>query len=160
MSAREAATDARQLLSFLVGGVACAAPLAHVREIVRYEPPTRVPRSPRAVRGVVNLRGTVVPVVDLSVACGLAAASVTAQTCLLVVEMAVAGEAAVLGLLVDAVSEVIERGDDELAPVPPFGTPIAASVLLGLVPAREGFAFLLDLDGLVGDGALLAGGAA
>ena len=155
MSAKPSETGTRQFLSFLVGGVPCAVDLTYVREIVRYEPPTRVPRAAAAVRGVVNLRGTVVPVVDLAIGCGIAAAPVSALTCLLVVEMAIGGEAAVVGLLVDAVSEVLELSTDALEPVPAFGTPLPASCLLGLVPAQEAFAFLLDLERLVGDGVLL-----
>jgi purine-binding chemotaxis protein CheW len=150
----------RQFLSFQVGGVDCAADLSHVREIVRYEEATRVPRVPSSVRGVVNLRGSVVPVIDLAVGFGMAATDVTPQACLLVVEMAVGGERAVVGLLADAVSQVLELRADELEPVPSFGTPLPPAFLLGMARTDGGFALLLDLARLVGEGALLDGTAA
>ena len=95
----------QQLLSFEMGGLHCAVELAHVREIVRYEPVTRVPRVPTCVRGVVNLRGSVLPVIDLAVGFGMPQAPVTAQTCLLVVEAAIGGDRAAVGLVADSVPQ-------------------------------------------------------
>ena len=142
----------RQLLSFQMGGLACAVDLAQVREIVRYELVTRVPRVAACVKGVINLRGSVVPVIDLAVAFGLPESPVTAETCLLMVEMAVGSERAVVGLLAASVNQVLEVGAEDLEPAPPFGTPIPASSLLGLARSPAGIALVLDVHRLIGEG--------
>ena len=149
----------RSFLSFLVGGVECALDLVDVREIVRYERATRVPRVPAAVRGVVNLRGTVLPVIDLAVGFGMPAAPVTPETCLLVVEVAFAGEHSAVGLLADAVSQVMDLHAEDVEPAPAFGTPVPAAYLLGMARSSGGFSLVLDLRRLVGEGALLDGAA-
>jgi purine-binding chemotaxis protein CheW len=157
---RAAETAVRRFLTFRVGGESCAVDLAHIREIVRFESATRVPRVPDCVRGVVNLRGNIVPVIDLAAGLGLAETRVTSLTCLLVVEMPVAGEASVFGVLAGAVDQVLELGPDDVEPPPPFGTPVPAAQLAGMARSKDGFVFLLDLDRLLGDGGLLQGTAA
>jgi purine-binding chemotaxis protein CheW len=144
-----------QFLSFHVAGEDCAIDLALVREIVRFESATRVPRVPHCVRGVVNLRGSVVPVIDLAAGLGRPAAPVTPQTCLLVVEMPLGGESAVLGLVVDSVLQVLEAGAEDVEPPPSFGTAVPPSSLLGVARSADGLALLLDLEHLLGSGALL-----
>lgn len=139
-----------QFLSFVMGQDECALELRHVREIVRYESATRVPRVPAWVRGVVNLRGNVVPVVDLAVGLGMPEAPVTAQSCLLVVEAAMGGEPSVLGLIADAVREVLDLRPEDIEPPPSFGTRVPAECLLGMVRSESGFVLLLDLDRLLG----------
>jgi purine-binding chemotaxis protein CheW len=159
---QEARTEAPvlQFLSFLVGGEDCAIDLAYVREIVRHEAATRVPRVPACVRGVVNLRGSVVPVIDLAVGLGRPAARVTSQTCLLVVEMPIGGERSVVGLMVDAVSQVLELRPEDVEPPPSFGTAVPAAFLVGVARSQDAFVLLLDLEHLLGEGALLDGTAA
>ena len=152
--------QARQLLSFQVDGEDCAVDLAQVREIVRYESATRVPRVSECVRGVVNLRGNVVPVVDLAVALGRVATPVTAQTCLLVVETPIGGERTVVGLMVGSVSQVLELEQADVEPPPSFGTKVPADVLLGVARVAERFVFLVDLERLLGSQSLLASDAA
>jgi len=153
------ASDAasRQCLSFLMGREEYAVDLLRVREIIRYEAVTRVPRVPACVRGVVNLRGSVIPVIDLAVGIGMPAAAVTPQTCLVIVEMAVGGEGSVLALLADAVSQVVDFGAEDIDPPPPFGTRVPAAYLLGMARSDGRFVHLLDLDRLLGEGALLRG---
>jgi len=147
----------RQCLSFRMGREEYAVDLTRVREIIRYESATRVPRVPACVRGVVNLRGSVVPVIDLAIGLGMAGAAVTPQTCLVIVEVAVGGETSVLGLLADAVDQVLDLGAEDIEPPPSFGTRVPAAYLLGMARSDGRFVLLLDLDRLFGEGALLRG---
>ena len=89
--------EKRQFLSFTLDRVDYAVPILQVREILQYEPVTRVPSVPRSVRGVINLRGSVVPVVDLSLRFGLPETPVSGRTCILIVEARLDGEPTVLG---------------------------------------------------------------
>ena len=93
-----------------------------VREILEYDTVTRVPRTPGFVRGVINLRGRVVPVVDLAVRFGLPPSPVTNRSCVVIVEVELDGEAVVMGLVADAVSQVVELLAGEIEPPPAFGT--------------------------------------
>ncbi|HZZ85979.1 MAG TPA: chemotaxis protein CheW [Anaeromyxobacteraceae bacterium] len=139
-------TDRRQFLAFALAGGQYGVGILKVKEILQYEPITRVPGTPPSVRGVINLRGAVVPVMDLAVKFGLAETPVTKWTCILIVESAFAGEKAVVGVVADAVSEVIELGPGDIEPPPPFGTRVKLEYLLGMGKVERGFVLLLDLD--------------
>jgi purine-binding chemotaxis protein CheW len=155
MSAEPGAVPTRQFLSFLMGADACAVELSHVHEIVRFESATRVPRVPACIRGVVNLRGNVVPVIDLAVGLAMTEAPVTPRSCLLVVEATLGRERSVVGLIADAVSQVLDLRPEDIEPAPSFGTRVPATFLLGMVRSESGFVQLLDLDRLLGvDGPL------
>jgi len=139
-----------QYLSFELAGVEYGVGLLAVKEILQYEPVTPVPSVPRSIRGVINLRGSVVPVIDLAVKFGLAETAATRRTCILVVEVALDGRPTVVGLLADAVCEVIELGPEDVEPPPPFGTRVDAEHLIGM--GKQGgarFVQLLDLDRVV-----------
>jgi purine-binding chemotaxis protein CheW len=101
------ADDLAQYLSFSLAGGEYGIGILKVREILQYETVTRVPSTPRSVRGVINLRGQVVPVVDLAAKFGLAETEVSRLTCILIVEARLDGQPAVVGVLADAVREVI-----------------------------------------------------
>src|SRR6266508_2582123 len=96
-----------QYLSFQLAGEEFAFGILRVREILEYDTITRVPNAPAAVRGVINLRGSVVPVVDLAILFALPATGVTKRTCIVIVEARVDGQDLVMGVLADAVSQVI-----------------------------------------------------
>jgi purine-binding chemotaxis protein CheW len=98
------------------------------------------------VRGVINLRGTVVPVVDLALKFGMADTAVTKLTCILIVEASLGGERAVVGVIADAVSEVLELAAGDIEPTPPFGTQVRVDYLTGMGKVGKGFVLLLDLD--------------
>jgi purine-binding chemotaxis protein CheW len=149
-----------QFLSFRSGGEECAMELPRVREILRYETLTRVPRAPAFVRGVLNLRGNVVPVVDLAVGLRLPAAPVGSRTCILIVELAIEGEPTIVGLVVAEVSRVLELTAEDVEAPPSFGTRVPVSVLKGVTRVDGKFVLLLDLDRLLGDGSLLGFGRA
>src|SRR5574341_1065111 len=136
----------RPFLSFSLDQVDYAVAILQVREILQYEPVTRVPSVPRSVRGVINLHGAVVPVVDLCLKSGLPATPVSSRTCILIVEARLDGEPAVLGGLADSVSEVLELGEGDIEPPPAFGTRVKVDFLLGMGKVDGRFVLLLDLD--------------
>ena len=140
-------TDGRaQYLAFGLAGGEYAIGILRVREILQYEEITRVPSTPRSIRGVINLRGSVVPVVDLAAKLGLPEAPVTRHSCILVIDAAREGGAVVTGLVVDAVSEVVELGRDDVEEPPSFGPGVAVNFLLGLGKVGRRFVHLIDID--------------
>lgn len=147
--------SSKQFLTFSVDGATCAMPVVGIREIVEYSEITPVPTLPPEVRGVINLRGLVVPVVDLGLRCGRRRSAVTRLTCIVIVEVELDGELTIAGLLVDAVRHVV----DELAieQPPQFGTAIPAGLLAGVAPVEDGLACVLDLPRVLALEALGAG---
>lgn len=145
MSSTETA-EKRQYLSFALAGSDYGVGILQVKEILQYETITPVPSMPPSVRGVINLRGSVVPVVDLAVKFGLPRTTVTKRTCILMVEAALDGRTTVMGVIADAVSEVLELAAGDVEPPPPFGTRVRADFLLGMGKVGRGFVLLLDLD--------------
>ncbi|PPT90323.1 chemotaxis protein CheW [Xanthomonas theicola] len=133
-----------QFLTFLLGKEMFGVGILGIKEIIEYRTPTDVPMMPPALRGVINLRGAVVPVVDLQQRFGRAASDVTKRTCIVIVEVANGNERQVLGLLVDAVSEVLEIAD--IAPAPAFGAGIRRDFIHGMGKVGERFVILLDAD--------------
>jgi purine-binding chemotaxis protein CheW len=138
--------DRRQFLSFAIAGSDYGVPILRVKEILQYEAITPVPAAPRSIRGVINLRGAVVPVVDLAVKFGLPVTPVTNRTCILIVEAGLDSERSVVGVLADAVSEVLELSPDDLEPPPTLGAHIQLEYLAGMGKVGKGFVLLLDLD--------------
>jgi purine-binding chemotaxis protein CheW len=142
-------SERRQFLSFNLAGSDYAVGILQVKEILQFEQVTRVPSVPPSIRGVINLRGAVVPVIDLAVKFGLPETAVTKRTCILIVEAALGEERTVVGLMADAVREVLELGPEEIEPAPSFGTQVRVDFLLGMGKAGRGFVLLLDLDRVV-----------
>jgi purine-binding chemotaxis protein CheW len=108
-----------------------------------------VPSTPRSVRGVINLRGQVVPVIDLAAKFGLGETEPTRLTCILIVEALVEGAATVVGVLADSVQEVIELGPGDVEPTPAFGTQTKVDFLLGVGKLPKRFVLLLDIDRVI-----------
>jgi purine-binding chemotaxis protein CheW len=135
-----------QYLSFFLGGEAYAIGILRVREILEFQPPTRVPQTPPSIRGVINLRGKVIPIVDLALKFGLTATQATKWTCIIVVETTVAGEGAVMGVLADSVSEVIDLAPSDIEVPPNFGTRVKVDYLQGMGRTGQKFVLLLDID--------------
>lgn len=134
-----------QYLVFLLGDDEHAIAEQHLHEIVAHRPITRLPGMPPWIRGVTNLRGRVLPVIDLAVRFGRAETAIGKRTCLVVVEVDIDGDRTPLGLLVDAVSRVIDVAPAEIDPAPSFGNQIRIDFLRGVVQAGERFTVLLDL---------------
>jgi purine-binding chemotaxis protein CheW len=141
-----ASASTEQFLAFELGGDCYALAIQRVREIVEYTPPTRVPGTPPFVRGVMNLRGSVVPVIDLARKLGLDSPPVTRRTCSVILEIDNEGERLVMGLVVDSVSDVLELTAAEIAPPPPFGTRVKLDYLRGLTKRGGGFTLVIDID--------------
>jgi purine-binding chemotaxis protein CheW len=142
-----AATQTTQYLTFVVAGEEYAIPILRVREILAYTPLTRVPRAPKFISGVMNLRGSVVPVVDLRIKLGLSETAITAQTCIVVVEVTNEQSTTMtMAILAEEVKEVLELADEEIEPAPAFGTKIDLSFLLGMGDMGDHFALILNAD--------------
>ena len=148
----------RQLLRIALGAEAFAAPIDAVREILGVSHLTALPAVPGFVRGVMNLRGAVVPVIDLGARLGRAPATVGRRSCVVVVEVpggdASAGAAQIIGALVDGVHEVLEVQPDAIEPVPVLGAPVPAQFLHGLVRAHGAICGVLDLERVLAPAAL------
>ncbi len=149
-----------QYLAFLVGRDEYAVPILKVREIFAFEDASRVPATPPWIRGVVNLRGQVLPVIDLAVKFGLPPVAVSPRTCVVVFELAIDGQPASIGALVDEVSQVLEIAPSEIEPPPSFGTQIRVEYLVGATLSNGRFALLLDTDRVLCDDELVAVAAA
>ena len=153
MSKQQAATAAAaaadvpaQYLTFTLGDEVFAMDIRTVREIIQYGPMTTVPLMPGFVRGVINLRGAVVPVIDLQARFGRRAAAVGKKTCIVIFDGVRDGERVELGLLVDAVSEVIEIAPDQIEPPPNFGTAVRRDFIRGMGKVAGRFVIILEPD--------------
>ena len=135
-----------QYLTFWLGDEMFALDIRSVREIIQYAPMTRVPLMPSFVRGVINLRGAVVPVIDLHARFGRPAATVGKKTCVVIFDSLRDGERTELGLMVDAVSEVIEIAADQIEPPPDFGASVRRDFIQGMGKVAERFVILLEPD--------------
>ena len=139
-------TPLTQYLGFSLVGDTYAIELLRIQEIIEHVPITRVPGMPPAVRGVINRRGRVVPVVDLAVKLGLEPRPITRWTCFVIVEALLDGERTSLGLLADSVNEVLDLAPDDIEPPPSFGTRAPADYLRGLARREPHFILVLELD--------------
>lgn len=135
-----------QYVSFLLAGEEYAVSILRAREIVAYEVITRVPMAPAGVRGVLNLRGRVVPVIDLSVRLGLPPTEPTQWTCILMVEVQLEGEPGLMGMMIDAVSDVIDLAPADIDPLPAFGARVRLDYLAGIGRVGDKIVLLLDID--------------
>jgi purine-binding chemotaxis protein CheW len=133
-----------QYLTFSLGDEVFAMDIRSVREIIQYGSLTVVPLMPAFVRGVINLRGAVVPVIDLQSRFGRNVAQVGKKTCVIIFDVGPDGDRVELGLLVDAVSEVIDIGTAQIEPPPQFGTTIAREFILGLGKVGSEFIVILE----------------
>jgi purine-binding chemotaxis protein CheW len=140
------ATEETQYLTFHLASEEYAIGILRVKEIIPYGALTKVPQTPPAIRGVINLRGSVVPVVDLALKFGLAASSVTTRTCIVIVEVKLDGEQTTMGIMADSVSQVIAFSTDDILPAPPFGTRVSMNFLIGMGKAGSKFVLILDID--------------
>jgi purine-binding chemotaxis protein CheW len=149
MASPTVVADETQYLGFLVAGEEYAIGILRVREILEFDTVTRVPATPPSIRGVINLRGRVVPVVDLAVKLGLPESPITKRTCVVVVEVDLDGQRTVMGVLADSVSQVLDLPPSEIQAPPAFGPRVRVDCLLGMGRAGKKFVLLLDIDKLL-----------
>ena len=135
-----------QFLTFMLGEEQFAVGILHIKEIIEYGSLATVPMMPACVRGVINLRGAVVPVVDLLARFGRPSSAATKRTCVVIVETDSEGERQVLGLVVDAVNEVLDIAAADIEPPPSFGARIRSDFIQGVGKVRGKFVLLLDVD--------------
>ncbi len=140
------AAEQSQYLTFFIADEEYAVSIIRVKEIIQYDTLTKVPKTPHWIRGVINLRGGVVPVVDLAVKFGLPETAITSAACIVITEVEIEGELSVMGVLADAVSQVIELKPDDIEPTPAFGTRINVDYLVGMGRSGKKFVLMLDID--------------
>jgi len=146
-------------LTFALANEEYGLEILKVREIIGYIEVTAVPQTPSYVRGVINLRGQVIPIVDLRAKFGMEAASVTDETCIIVVEIAQDARKSSTGIVVDRVQEVLDIDGGDIEEAPQFGTSVRTDFILGMAKVGESVKILLDIDKVLG-GTDLAGVAA
>jgi purine-binding chemotaxis protein CheW len=144
----QAAGDARsgKYLTFQLGREEFAIHVLKVREIMGIQDITAVPQTPDYLKGVINLRGKVIPVVDLRLKFGLSQADYTQRTCIIVVQIQGAGGGVLMGTIVDAVSEVMTLSANEIEDTPDFGDGVRTPYLLGMAKIKGKVKILLDID--------------
>ena len=136
----------QQYLTFLLGGEMFALAILNVKEIIEYGNLTEIPMMPAYIRGVINLRGAVVPVVDLAARFGGQQGDVGRRTCIVIIEVQQADTRQDLGIMVDAVSEVLEIPGTEIEPPPSFGAKIRADFIAGMGKVSGKFVIILNID--------------
>ena len=134
-----------QYLIFSLGGELFAVGTLRVREIIEYGNITNVPMMPGFIRGVINLRGAVVPVIDLNARFGRAKTDISRRTCIVILEVRSEEDTHVLGIIVDTVSAVRQIDGSNIEPAPSFGTRIRADFIDGMAKVNGSFVILLDL---------------
>jgi len=138
--------EGTQYLTFTLGHESFAMYISKVREVLEFTTITRIPRTPEFMLGVINLRGNVVPVVDLRRKFGMEEKERTIDTCIVIVEVDFDGETAVLGALVDSVQEVLELNQDQVEPAPRMGTNLNTEFIHGMGRRDDRFVIILDID--------------
>ncbi|WP_297912575.1 chemotaxis protein CheW [Thiomonas sp.] len=134
-----------QYLTFTLQGESYGVDILGVREIIEYARPTTIPMMPGFVHGVINLRGRVVPVIDLAQRFGRPATELRARTCIVIVEVNTDEGAQALGVLVDAVNAVLDLDASQIEPAPAFGTGLRREFIQGMARMDSGFIILLDI---------------
>jgi purine-binding chemotaxis protein CheW len=133
-------------LTFGLGDETFALDVANVREVLDLSDITKVPRTPDFMRGVINLRGRVVPVVDMRTKFGLPAGEDTVDTCIIVAEVDLDGETTVIGALADSVREVFQISDDDIEPPPSIGMQMSTDFIHGMGKQDDEFVIILDVN--------------
>ena len=139
----------QQYLTFQLGGEMFAIEILNIREIIEYGALTTVPMMPAFIRGVINLRGAVVPVIDLSVRFGRPPVAVTRRTCIIIIEIDNAGERQDIGVVVDSVSEVLDIPANMVEPPPGFGARIRTDFIQGMGKVNDRFVIILNVHNVL-----------
>ena len=135
-----------QYLTFTLAEETFAVEIVKVREVIDFVHLTRVPRMPAFLRGVINLRGSVVPVIDLRLILGMPSIEKTIDTCIIIAEVNMRGEALYLGMMADSVEEVINIDPAQIAPPPELGVMLHTDFIRGMGKRGEGFFIILNID--------------
>lgn len=141
-----AITQTRQYLTFKLSEEVFGLDVANVREILEFTTVTKVPKTPEFMRGVINLRGSVVPVLDMRLKFGLSRTERTINTCIIVVEVTFDTETTIIGALVDSVQEVFELEPEQIEPAPRIGTQLKTEFIKGMGKRDDAFIIILNID--------------
>jgi purine-binding chemotaxis protein CheW len=152
---RDTEQNVQQYLTFMIGGEEYAVSLLKVKEIIEYDTVTQVPKTPEWIRGVINLRGSVVPVIDLAVKFRQAPSVAAKLTCIVITEVQCGDEAAVMGIMADSVRQVIDLRPQDIEEPPTFGTRIRVDYMLGMARSGKKFCLLLDTEKVLSTDELL-----
>lgn len=139
-------TNEEQYLTFTLGEEMFAIGILAIREIIEYGHLTEVPMTPPFIRGVINLRGAVVPVIDLAVRFGRETGALTKRTCIVIIETESASQHQQMGIVIDSVSEVLEIPDADIEPAPEFGGQLRTDFISGMGKVGGKFVVLLDMN--------------
>jgi purine-binding chemotaxis protein CheW len=138
--------ETNQYLTFKLDQESFALSIAKVREVLDFTEITKVPKTPDFMRGVINVRGGVVPVMDLRVKFGMEPTPQTVNTCIIIVEVVIEGEKTILGALADQVEEVLDLDPDQIEPPPRIGTGLRTEFIKGMGKREEQFIIILNID--------------
>ncbi len=138
--------ETSQYLTFKLEHEVFALDIGKVREVLDFTVVTKVPQTPDFMLGVINLRGTVVPVVDMRLKFKMTRTETTVNTCIIIVEIDIDGETTVLGALVDSVQEVMDLGPEQIEPPPRIGTRLNTKLIKGMGKRDDKFIIILDID--------------
>ena len=150
-SSASIAAHGGKYLTFALGKEEYGLEILKVREIIGYMDITAVPRTPPYVKGVINLRGQVISVIDLRAKFGMESTERTEQTCIIVVDIRCGGRKLNTGIVVDHVSEVLNIGAEQIEDAPSFGTAVDTDFILGMGKIGQSVKILLDIDKVIGD---------
>ncbi|MBF0343424.1 MAG: chemotaxis protein CheW [Nitrospirae bacterium] len=139
-------TELSQYLTFKLDDEVFALDIVKVREVLEFSSVTKVPRTPEFMRGVINLRGSVVPVLDLRLKFGMSMTKKTVNTCIIIVEVTLDSEKTVLGTLADSVQEVMELEPENIEPAPRIGSRLKTDFIRGMGKHNDEFIIILDID--------------
>jgi len=136
----------QKLLTFSLGGEGYGVSILKVKEIIGMLEITPVPRTPTFIKGVINLRGKIIPVMDLRIKFGMDEQEYNERTCIIVVEVNLKGSQRLLGVVVDMVSEVVSISSEEIEPPPEYGTALEHNFILGIGKIKDRVVIILDID--------------
>lgn len=136
----------QKLLTFSLGSEGYGISILKVKEIIGMMDITPVPRTPEFIKGVINLRGKIIPVMDLRVKFGMEEQEYNERTCIIVVEVSMKGSQKLIGVVVDTVSEVVTISSDQIEPPPEYGTAAGHNSILGIGKIKERVVIIIDID--------------
>ncbi|MBF0279438.1 MAG: chemotaxis protein CheW [SAR324 cluster bacterium] len=139
-------TESTQFLTFKLGDEIFALEISTVREVLEFTTVTRVPQTPKDMQGVINLRGHVVPVIDMRLKFGMSEAEKTVNTCVIITEVTIDEEITLLGAMVDSVQEVMELEPDQIEPPPRIGTLLNTEFIQGMGKRDDQFIIILNVN--------------
>ena len=145
MEAKEL-VEADQFLAFMLEDEVFAFDISKVREVLEFDTVTKVPQTPEMMRGVINLRGSVVPVIDMRIKFGMRMTEKTVNTVIIIIEIDLDGESTMIGALVDSVKEVMDLDTEHIEPPPSIGTQLNTEFIRGMGKQNDQFIIILDIE--------------